>query len=236
MSSSSAMSSARRAGEVGDPSRGLLVVFEGIDGAGKTTQAQALHALLRSGGVASLSTKEPTNGEWGQKIRRSAVDGRLPLADELHAFLEDRKQHVRDELQPALAAGMVVIVDRYFLSTVAYQGARGLDPQELLRHNAFAPVPDASFILDVEPRLGLGRVKSRGDEADLFEREDELTKARAIFADRALWGSRVGELHILDATRPEAELRAAIAEVVFRKLGRPAPNGGRTGSSGALSP
>jgi dTMP kinase len=213
-----------------EQSRGLLIAFEGIDGAGKTTQAQALYALLGQRGIAALSTKEPTNGEWGQKIRRSAITGRLPIDEELHAFLEDRKEHVRDELMPALAAGKVVIVDRYYLSTVAYQGARGMDREELLRSNAFAPVPDLLFVLDVEPRLGLGRVAQRGDVADLFEKEEELAKAREIFADRALLGRYVPALHILDASRPQSELGTIIAELVFRRLGQSLPGSDIPGS------
>jgi dTMP kinase len=221
---SRAVSSGPDAGRLSaEQSRGLLVAFEGIDGAGKTTQAQALFALLGQSGIVALSTKEPTNGEWGQKIRRSAITGRLPVAEELHAFLEDRKQHVRDELLPALAAGKVVIVDRYYLSTVAYQGARGMDRVELIQRNSFAPVPDLLFVLDVDPRLGLGRVAQRGDVADLFEKEEELAKAREIFADRALLGPYVRDLHILDASQPQSELSTVIAELVFQKLGRPVP-------------
>jgi dTMP kinase len=207
------------------PHRGILVAFEGIDGAGKTTQARALHASLRAAGVPSISTKEPTNGEWGQKIRRSATTGRLALADELHAFLEDRKEHVRDELEPALGAGKVVIVDRYFLSTVAYQGARGLDPAELLRLNAFAPPPDLLFIFDIDPRIGLDRVAKRGDVADLFEKEEELSKAREIFSNRSLLAPYARELHILDATRPEGELGSTIAGLVRTRLSRSARPG-----------
>jgi dTMP kinase len=206
-----------------DPGRGVLVAIEGIDGAGKTTQARALHASLSAAGVASISTKEPTNGEWGTKIRRSATIGRLPVGEELHAFLEDRKEHVRDELEPALGAGKVVIVDRYYLSTVAYQGARGLDPAELLRLNAFAPPPDLLFILDIDPKLGLERVGKRGDVADLFEKEDELAKAREIFANRSLLAPYARELHLLDATRPEDELKTTIAGLVFQRIGNCRP-------------
>jgi dTMP kinase len=202
---------------------GILVAFEGIDGAGKTTQALALYNLLSSAGIPSISTKEPTNGQWGAKIRQSAITGRLPLAEEVHAFLEDRKEHVRDELIPALKKGKVVIVDRYYPSTVAYQGARGMNPAELLGSNSFAPVPDFLFILDVDPKLGLARVASRGDTADLFEKEDELSRARQIFTDSSLWSRQVKDLYILDGTRSQDELAERIAELVFTKLGRPAP-------------
>src|SRR3954465_15806456 len=93
----------------GARTRGLLVAFEGIDGAGKTTQARRLRALLDQQGLAVLSTKEPTGGPWGVKIRGSAREGRLSAAAELEAFLEDRREHVAKELAPALSAGTVVI-------------------------------------------------------------------------------------------------------------------------------
>lgn len=204
---------------------GILIAFEGIDGAGKTTQAAALYALLRSSGVASISTKEPTTGAWGTKIRRSAVAGRMPPSEELQAFIEDRKEHVHAELGPALTAGTVVIVDRYYPSNVAYQGARGMDPRELLRANSFAPVPDLLFVLDIEPKVGLARVAARGDEADLFEKEDELARAREIFLDWVQLSAHAEGVHILDATRPQRELAAEIARIVFDRLGQSVPDG-----------
>jgi dTMP kinase len=190
--------------------RGVLVAFEGIDGAGKTTQVRLLEARLAADAIPFVSTKEPTTGPWGQKIRTSAQTGRMSPADELDAFIRDRREHVTDLLEPSLAAGKVVIVDRYYLSTVAYQGARGLDPAHLLTLNAFAPPPDVLVILDVDPALGLDRIRQRGDRADLFELESELAKARAIF--RAL---DLPNLHIFDATRPIADLHVAISATVL---------------------
>src|SRR5437868_4649133 len=85
-------------------------------------------------------TKEPTDGPWGQKLRRSFVTERLAPADELDAFVNDRREHVDALITPALARGAIVIVDRYYYSTVAYQGARGLDAARVLAMNrAFAP-------------------------------------------------------------------------------------------------
>ena len=162
---------------------GILVVFEGIDGAGKTTQAALLADRLRPLGVEVVRTKEPTNGPWGQRLRASASTGRLAPADELHAFLEDRREHVATLIRPALDAGKVVIVDRYYFSTAAYQGARGADPDELIRINeAFAPKPDLLVLLTVTPPVGLTRIEQRGDVGNLFEREDDLAKSAAIFA------------------------------------------------------
>jgi dTMP kinase len=197
---------------------GLLLAMEGIDGAGKTTQVRALASLLAAAGVPFVTTKEPTGGPWGRKIRESARSGRLSLADELDAFLRDRREHVAEVLEPALAAGKVVLVDRYYFSTVAYQGARGLDPAELLARNAFAPAPDILVVLDVAPALGLARVRARGDVADQFEREDQLTRAREIFR-----GLELPYLLLVDGAQDAARVTEVIAGRLFAALGRAAP-------------
>lgn len=162
--------------------KGLLVVFEGIDGAGKTTQAERLHTLLEQDGWDVIRTKEPTDGEWGQKLRASAQTGRLSPDQELDYFIKDRKQHVEQRLNPALAQGRVVIVDRYYFSTAAYQGARGMDPDELLRLNeSFAPPPDLLVLLEVEPSIGIRRIRQRGDRENLFEAESSLRAVAKVF-------------------------------------------------------
>lgn len=164
------------------PRRGVLVAFEGIDGAGKTTQARRLEQFLLDHDFDVVFTKEPTQGPWGRQIRESARTGRLPADVELDLFLRDRAEHVTQLVGPSLDRGAIVIIDRYYFSTVAYQGARGIDPMQLLELNqAFAPAPDLLVLLDVDPAVGLARVRSRGDDADLFEEHDALSRSRAIF-------------------------------------------------------
>lgn len=187
--------------------RGRLIAFEGIDGAGKTTQATRLAETLRRGGVEVVTTKEPTNGPHGQRIRASAQTGRLPIDEELSLFLADRREHVAQVIAPALARGAWVLIDRYYPSTVAYQGARGKDPAELLTMNeAFAPRPDLLLVFDIDPRVGLARVHARGDVADLFEQVDQLAAARAVFA--TLTGDHVRRI---DASLPIDEIEAQIS-------------------------
>ena len=162
--------------------RGILLAIEGIDGAGKTTQADSVRQALEAVDLEVTVTHEPTRGPWGQKLRESARAGRLSLDEELEAFLEDRREHVRDLINPALAAGQVVIVNRYFGSTAAYQGARGRDPEELLQHNeSFAPKPDLMVILDVPVQVGLGRIHMRGDKPNAFEQAEMLKRAAEMF-------------------------------------------------------
>jgi dTMP kinase len=96
---------------------------------------------------------------------------------------------------------------------VAYQGARGFDPEHLLAENAFAPAPDILIVLDIEPSLGLQRIRQRGDSADLFEKEEELRKAQEIF--RTL---DVPNLHVLDGTRQPELLTEQIVGLLFARL------------------
>jgi dTMP kinase len=162
--------------------KGFFIVMEGIDGTGKSTQVKAVAAALRERGFEVVTTKEPTDGPWGKILRNSGNTGRLSPQEELETFIKDRKEHVETLIRPSLAAGKVVITDRYYFSTAAYQGARGLDPQEIIRRNEeFAPEADLLVVLDADPSVGIGRVEGRGDKANLFETNSGLTKAREIF-------------------------------------------------------
>ena len=163
--------------------RGRLIVVEGIDGAGKSTQVKRLAAELRRDGRSLVESREPTDGPWGRKIRASAAAGRMSLDDELHAFVEDRKEHVATVIGPALARGDVVVLDRYYFSTIAYQGARGGDVAAIRRMNeAVAPRPDLVLLIDFDPEAGLRRIReSRGGVPDDFERLDQLQAIRTIF-------------------------------------------------------
>jgi len=161
---------------------GLLIAVEGIDGAGKTSVATLLAQWCGERGIGCVISKEPTGLKWGEELRRSAKEGRLTLERELELFLLDRKDHVGRSIGPALEEGNIVILDRYFWSTAAYQGARGADVSEILEANrAFAPEPDLFLFLDVEVDAGLDRIGKRGDTQNLFETKEALTRARAIF-------------------------------------------------------
>lgn len=163
-------------------SQGLFIVLEGIDGTGKSSHAKRLASYFSSLGREVVLSREPTDGPWGKKLRDSASTGRLEPEEELEYFLRDRREHVEQLIKPALAEGKVVILDRYYFSTMAYQGARGFDPQEIRRRNEeFAPVPDWLFILDVEIDTALQRIGHRGDTANHFERRDSLQRCREIF-------------------------------------------------------
>lgn len=187
------------------PGPGILVAVEGVDGAGKTTLVGALMEHLARLGLAAQRTKEPTDRtEAGRRIRASAASVRLPLADELHAFLEDRRSHVESLIAPALERGEVVVVDRYYLSSIAYQGARGASPAKVRELNeAFAPIPDLVLVLDIDVDIGLARVRARG-EVSSFEQRHELLAAKSIFD--TLQGPGVLHLDALAAPAKVAEV------------------------------
>ena len=163
---------------------GLFIVFEGIDGTGKSTQVRLLAEKLRQLGYAVVETREPTNGSYGQKIRELFTDRTSVSQDEeLQLFIADRDQHVREVITPALSDGCIVVSDRYYLSTVAYQGANGMNPALILKKNAVFPVPDLAFILEIEPAQGIHRIQNqRNEHPNTFEEEANLLKVAKIFA------------------------------------------------------
>jgi dTMP kinase len=191
--------------------KGLLIVFEGIDGAGKSTQARLLLRKLRAIGCEVVSFREPTRGKWGRAIKRMAkTAGSLTPKEELDLFVRDRRENVRKNLKPALAAKKVVILDRYYFSTIAYQGAKGIDPVYIRRLNErFAVKPDLVFILDIAAGRGLGRIRKRKRKDLLFERERYLARVRRIFG-----GFRGRKFVHMEAIRPKEEL----AEEIFARL------------------
>lgn len=163
---------------------GLLIAFEGIDGTGKSTQIRMLAEALERDGCPVVSTREPTSGQYGQQIRElySNRDTASP-EKELDLFIADRREHVSEVIAPSLAAGKIVLTDRYYFSTAAYQGAAGHDPDAILRQNEeFAPVPDLVILLVLTVAEGVQRIQTlRGETLNDFEQESELKKVSAVF-------------------------------------------------------
>lgn len=185
---------------------GFLLALEGIDGTGKSLQARAVAEVLAGRGLEVVPTREPTQGPWGRRLRESAVQGRLSPAEELEAFMEDRRQHVEELIRPSLEAGKVVITDRYYFSTVAYQGARGFDPAELTRANeAFAIEPHLLVVIDLDPETSLARIGVRDGQGNTFETRAQLARSRDIFL-----AIQKPYLLRLDGHRPPLELRDEI--------------------------
>ena len=165
-------------------SNGILIAFEGIDGTGKSTQCRMLGEYLSGKGISNISLAEPTKGEWGLKIRRLLSQGRNGVSpeEELQWFLNDRKEDVELNINPALKAGKVVLMDRYYYSTAAYQGALGFDPQKIRKDNEkFAPLPDRVLIFHNPPEKSLQRIEISRGEKSAFEKRDYLIDVQNIF-------------------------------------------------------
>lgn len=192
---------------------GLLIIFEGIDGTGKSTQVRLLSEALRTLGCEVVTTFEPTDGPFGKKIR-ALFSNRASVSreEELALFMDDRRWHVQELIAPALAAGKVVISDRYYLSTAAYQGAAGLDPERIIQDNeAFAPVPDCVLLLEAPVTVGRRRIEElRQENPNDFEREEGLRKVSEVFA-----ALKRDYIHRIDATRPIEEVGKAVWERVL---------------------
>lgn len=190
--------------------RGTLIAFEGIDGAGKTTQIALFEELLRSCGVPVVRSKEPTDGPWGQKIRRSAANGRMSPVEELNALIEDRREHVRALILPSLEAGSTVLLDRYFYSTIAYQGANAQQAAAISTAMIEEfPAPDAVVLIDVPPAVGVSRITDgRGESPNTFEGLDNLRAVREAFLRIANDHDNVLRI---DGTRGIEDVRRAVA-------------------------
>ncbi len=196
--------------------RGSLVVFEGIDGTGKSTQIQLLAQYLRARGLEVVTDFEPTRGKWGMKVRNAALSGeRLSIEEEIDCLLQDRREHVRELIEPALERGAWVLLDRYYLSMMAYQGATGANVEEIrLMNEEFATVPDVAFWLDIPLEMAMERMNARGNGHDAFENEPFLQACHEIYSAMEMpW------LHRLEADGTVQETQARIREVIREELG-----------------
>ena len=194
----------------------MFVTFEGLDGSGKSTQAELLRARLEADGVDVVSTREPGGTELGERVRDLVLHGGhvTPWAEAL-LYAAARAQHVDEVIRPALERGASVICDRYLDSSVAYQGVgRELGLERVLELNLAAVgglLPDRTFLLSLEP----AEIGSRlGGVHDRLERESAEFHARAAAAYRDLAGRFPERIVVLDAARPPDEL----AEEVYGSL------------------
>jgi dTMP kinase len=194
----------------------MFVTFEGLDGSGKTTQADLLVARLEADGEDVISTREPGGTELGERVRELVLHGGhvVPWAEAL-LYAASRAQHVEEVIRPTLGRGAAVVSDRYLDSSVAYQGgARGLGVERVLELNLAAVgglLPDTTFLLDVAPEAAVARLDPTRDR---IEREDVDFHRRAGEAYRALAERFPQRIVMLDGSRPPELL----AEEVYGAL------------------
>jgi dTMP kinase len=198
-------------------SEGLFVAFEGLDGAGTTTQADraAEFVAAETDREPSLSA-EPTGGPVGCQIRR-CLEGEVAFDAHTLAllFAADRLHHLATEIEPSLADGDVVLVDRYSLSSFAYQRADGVEADWLRTINDRARAPDLTIYLDVPPAVCVERLAEDERGADRFEREETLELVEAAYREAIAAEREAGnEVRIVDGTRSEDEVAAEVVEAI----------------------
>ena len=193
--------------------KGAFIVFEGIDGSGKSTHIKILAGKLREKGYTVVVTAEPSRDDIGKLIRRYAKrnEGRPPAEAEALLFAADRKMHLMNVVLPAVKRGQIVISDRYLHSTLAYQGALGLDLDWIMELNRFTVKPDLTILLDILPEYSLQRVKRK---KTVFEEPDYLRKVRDIYLKYV----EKGEMVTVDADRSRKVIQGEIQELVLNFL------------------
>lgn len=193
--------------------KGVLIAIEGIDGAGKSTQAEILKERLKKRGFDVILLKEPTSSKWGKKIKEiSKKTKSMDPFEELELFIKDREFNVRKNILPALKEKKIVIIDRYYISTIAYQGARGIDKEIIKERNEkFAPKPDIIFILDIDPEESLQRIKR--EREILFEEEKFLGEVRKNFLQ-----IKINQTYVIDAKLSVDEIANKIENLVIEYL------------------
>ena len=201
-------------------SRGFFLVLEGVEGAGKTTQARLLSRWMEERGIAHRLGREPGGTRVGEAIRRLLLDTpdvEIPAETELLLLLAARVAFVRDVVRPTLERGAVMVADRFELSTMAYQGlGRGLGLEAVRAFNAFATGgvrPDLTLVFDLPVSAGLQRQAESGKARDRIEGEGEgwLGLVREAYRTLAAGDDTV---RVIDASGTEARVERAVQEIL----------------------
>ncbi|MBU2924395.1 dTMP kinase [Colwellia sp. 1_MG-2023] len=201
--------------------KGFMVVFDGSNGAGKTTVIQSIEKYLISKGVDVLLTREPGGTPIGEKIRDVILDPKTPemsFMTELMLFGAGRAQHIQEKIIPALSAGKVVISDRFDAATFSFQHyARGIDIDTITKINDLALngfSPDMNIILDLDPAEGLKRVQSRGEGLDRLEDEkaDFLIRARNGYLKQAEQSPE--KFEVVDAAQSKEKVLSDVINII----------------------
>lgn len=193
--------------------KGIFICVEGLDGCGKTTQTKLLVGRLRKLGYDAVYTAEPTRGKIGTFIRKHCLHGdeRMSVVVEALLFAADRFEHVKDVILPALDEGSVVVSDRYVYSSMAYQGASGLDLKWIEMINKHAIRPNLAIFIDVEPHTVIKRLKSKKSVMENLETQLKVREVYRQFVEK-------GELIRIDGNKSKKEVADAILEVVMKFL------------------
>ena len=201
--------------------RGRFITFEGIDGAGKSSQIAALVTLLQSRGLAVNQTREPGGTALGEKLRELLLHEPMHLETEAMLMFAARREHLAARIEPALAAGKWVVSDRFSDATYAYQvGGRGLDAAKFAALESWVHPglqPDLTLVFDLAPEIAAARVANTGVNPDRFECEqrDFFERVRAAYLERARMAPE--RIRVVAADRPPERIRAEIETIVAER-------------------
>ena len=192
---------------------GVFICVEGLDGCGKTTQTKLLVRRLRKKGYVAVYTAEPSCGEIGKFIKKYCLHGKKRVSSIVEAllFAADRYEHVENEIIPALDEGRLVVSDRYVYSSLAYQGAAGLDLKWIEKINEHAMRPDLAIFVDVEPEVVIHRLKPKKSVMENLETQLKVREVYMKFVEK-------GELVKTDGNKSKKEVADDILKVVLRFL------------------
>lgn len=195
---------------------GLLIAFEGLDGSGASVQASLLHNMLKKEGYRSYLTKEPTDSLIGGLIKAGlAGEWKTDVYAQQLLFTADRAHHVACEITSNLESGKIVIVDRYKLSSVAYGSAQIKDVKWLMEINKNFIDPDITFILKIDPKICLTRIKEDIFGVHLYKDEKILSKIQQTYLSLA---KKDKKIEVVDGGRDEMEIFDEILLSVKEKL------------------
>lgn len=200
---------------------GLFVTFEGIEASGKSTQVKLLHDYLATTSLPFVFTREPGGTPLGERLREILSDPHANITAEAETliFSASRAQLVSDVIVPALRDGKLVVCDRFWDATLAYQGfARGLPVDTIMRITAFAArdlAPDITFLLDIPISIMHERLGGRRRSHDRMEREQDTFHATVAEGYRRLAAAEPDRIVVLDGTRPKEKLADIIRERVL---------------------
>lgn len=165
---------------------GIFICIEGIDGSGKTTQAHRLVETLTRLGHNAVYTTEPSKGVYGEIIRKNILhgDNRVPPIVEATLFAVDRVDHVEKEIVPLLESGKIVVCDRYIYSSIAYQGAAGLDVDWIKEINRHAAKPHLAVYIDATPEVVIQRIRRRKSVMETLQTQREVREFYLRMAEK----------------------------------------------------
>jgi dTMP kinase len=193
--------------------KGIFICIEGLDGSGKTTHAHRLVRNLRQRGFDAVYTTEPSRGKLGTFIRRTILEGknRIPRVVEALLFAVDRVEHFEKDVKPALKEGKIVVSDRCVYSSLAYQGAAGLDLKWIEEINRFALPPDLALYIDVPPEVVVKRIRRKKSVMERLETQEKVQEVYMKYTGN-------GKLVPLDGNRKKSEVEQNLLSVVLEFL------------------